>query len=514
MNSTDVRAERSADASTANSSSAAAPVDPRVALLADAATRPPALQSSWAYVMCFVGANYFSTLSYQPTIAFEAMGLLAPLATIVLVALTLFGALPVLRRIAHKSPHGQGAIGLNEQLLGGWLGKSLVLVLLGFAATDFVITKTLSAADAAEHLIHNPLFADAPAALQNQMFLTMALLVLLGAISLRGFRELIIVAVVLVGVYLSLNLVIIVSGLWHLATHPGIFTAWYENVMAGRWYLEHAPVAGQGVLSTVLICLLLFPKLALGLSGLEVGIAAMPRVRGDKNDGAVKPEGRIRNTQKLLTTAALIMSVMLLGSSVVTSLLIHPDALRSGGPAANRALAFIAHGETAGRINPLFGALFGTIYDISTVAILWFAGASAMSALLNLAPRYFSRYGVTPKRGESIGILVLALTGISLFVTWVFDASVEAQAGALTTAVLVLICNTCLAVTIVDWNRRRGPWYVRFSWRYFAVMLIFIYMTIAVIIQEPEGLTIAAAFIVSALVCSMISRRNAEPALR
>jgi hypothetical protein len=110
---------------------------------------------------------------------------------------------------------------------------------------------------------------------------------------------------------------------------------------------------------------------------------------------------------------------------------------------------------------------------------------------------------------------VLALTGISLFVTWVFDASVEAQAGALTTAMLVLICNKCLAVTIVDWNRRRGrPWYVQFAWRYFAVMLIFIYMTVAVIIQKPEGLMMAAAFIVSALVCSLISRRNVEPALR
>jgi hypothetical protein len=177
------------------------------------------------------------------------------------------------------------------------------------------------------------------------------------------------------------------------------------------------------------------------------------------------------------------------------------------------ALAFIAHGETAGWINPLFGPVFGTIYDISTVAILWFAGASAMSALLNWAPRYLPRYGI--QWAQSIGMLVLALTSINLLVTWVFDARVEAQAGVLTTAVLVLICNKCLAVAIVDWNRRtERPWYARFPWRYFAVMLIFIYMTIAVIIQEPEGLFMAAAFIALALVCSMISRRKVEPALR
>jgi hypothetical protein len=311
-----------------------------------------------------------------------------------------------------------------------------------------------------------------------------------------------------------LNLVIIFSGLWHLATHPDMLTAWYENVMAGRWYVEHAPSAGQGVLSTVLICLLWFPMLALGLSGLETGIATMPLVRGDTDDNQRKPVGRIRNTQKLLTTAALIMSFMLLGSSVVTSMLIHPDALLTGGPAANRALAFIAHGDTAARINPLFGTVFGTIYDISTVAILWFAGASAMSVLLNWVPRYLPRYGITPKWAKASAILVLVFTGVNLFLTWVFDASVEAQAGAYTTGVLVLICNNCLAVTIIDWNRRRGRWYVRFAWRYFAVMLIFVYMTIAVIVQKPEGLMIAAAFIVSAIVYSMVSRRNTGQALQ
>ncbi|MEX0613794.1 MAG: hypothetical protein WD229_16875, partial [Pirellulales bacterium] len=116
MNLADVRAEWSAETSIANSSSAAPSVDPRLHMPSDAVPKPPEHQSYWACVMCLIGVNYFSTLGYQPTIAFEALGLLAPLATIVLVALTLFGALPVFRRVAHKSPHGQGAIALIERL--------------------------------------------------------------------------------------------------------------------------------------------------------------------------------------------------------------------------------------------------------------------------------------------------------------------------------------------------------------------------------------------------------------
>ena len=487
------------------------PVDPRLVTPSTDVLKPPEHQSFWLWVMCLTGVDYFSTLGYQPSIAFQAVGMLAPLATVLLVGVTLGCALPVYSYVARESPLGQGSIAMLERLLRGWTAKFLVLVLLGFAATDFVITQTLSAADAAEHLVHNPLWSSMPPLLHDQIVVTMFLLILLGGMFLRGFREVILLAVAIVGVYLLLNIVIIGCGLNYMAQHPVRFAMWYQNVQAGEWHIDFS---GRGWLAVGIACVLYFPKLALGLSGFETGVAVMPLVKGRADDDPHRPEGRIRNTRKLLAVAALIMSFMLLGSSVVTTMLVDPVALVTEGRAANRALAFIAHGETQAYISPIFGEVFGTIYDVSTVCILWFAGASAMSGLLNLVPRYLPRYGMAPKWVEAVRALVIVFTVINLFVTWLFDADVVAQGGAYATGVMVLMTSAGVAVVIDQWRKRRGAWWLRLSWGYLLATLIFVYTTVAIIIEKPEGIKIASAFIASVLLFSMISRTRRSTELR
>lgn len=332
---------------------------------------------SWWKVMCLTGVDYFPTLGYQPGIAVLAAGLLSPLATVVLVLLTLLGALPVYRRVAKESFRGQGSIAMLERLLPRWLGKLFVLILLGFAATDFVITMTLSAADATAHLVENPIIP--PSWGSHTMLITLVLLAVLAAVFLRGFREAIGIAVVLVAVYLTLNLVVIAVGVEHLVVNPVAVTNWSSALFTGYsnpWMM-------------VAVAALVFPKLALGMSGFETGVAVMPQIKGDPTDDPDRPATRIRGTARLLTTAAVIMSCLLIASSLVTTLLIPQPQFQPGGSANGRALAYLAH--------EYLGSAFGTAYDISTIAILWFAGASAMAGLLNLIPRYLPRYGMAPE---------------------------------------------------------------------------------------------------------------------
>ena len=429
--------------------------------------------------MCLTGVDYFSTLGYQPSIAFAAAGYLSPIATFVLVLLTLFGALPVYRQIARLSPRGEGSISLLQELLTRWKGKALVLCILGFAATDFVITITLSAADATAHIVENPLV---PHWLDHRVAVTLVLLTALGAVFLKGFREAIGLAVVLVAGYLALNVVIIGWGLGHLWSHPEYLPRWQEAL-----FRQHGSVWTMAGVS-----LLLFPKLALGLSGFETGVAVMPLIRGDPGDTDAAPAGRIAGARRLLFTAALIMSVMLLGSSLVTALLIPPELFAKGGAADGRAMAYIAHHH--------FGEVFGTLYDLSTISILWFAGASAMAGLLNLVPRYLPRFGMAPEWAKAMRPLVLILTGITFLVTILFEADVNAQGGAYATGVLVLMSSAALAVTLSFW-RSGGGWLP-----YLFITLVFAYTTVQNIHERPEGIRIAAFFIVTIVVTSLVSR--------
>jgi hypothetical protein len=437
-------------------------------------------QSAWWKVMCLTGVDYFSTLGYQPGIAFLAAGAVSPIATLVLVLLTLFGALPMYRRVAALSPHGQGSISLLEELLPRWRGKALVLCLLGFAATGFVITITLSAADATAHIIENPW---TPEWMRHPIVLTLLLLSALGGIFLKGFREAVWLAVPIVAVYLLLNLVVIGWGVREVLLHPDAVPNWRAAMLA-----QHGSVAQM-----LIFALLLFPRLALGLSGFETGVAVMPLVQGDPGDAPEHPEGRIRNTRKLLTTAAVIMSVMLMGSSLITTLFIPPAEFQRGGEAYGRALAYIAHEH--------LGQVFGTVYDLSTVAILWFAGASALVGLINLVPQYLPRYGMAPDWARANRPLVLIFTAITFVVTILFKADVNAQGGAYATGVLVLMGSAAFAVTLVAWRQGGGAWI-----GYLALTIIFIYTTIVNISDRPEGLKIAMTFIIGIVVSSMVSR--------
>ena len=472
---------------------------------------------AWWLIMCLCGVDYFSTLGYQPSIAFEGAGTLAPIATLILVLVTLFGALPVYRHVAGETPDGVGSIGMIERLFHGWWNKIVVLVLVGFAATDFVITKTLSAADAAAHLVSNSYYAaQVPAFMESEMVVTCSLLVLLGAMFLKGFSEVVGLALVLVIAYLGLTAIVVGAGLFHLVTHPSLLHHWLSEISAGNYHLHHAPISGSGPWVVLGIACIVFPKLALGMSGFETGVLQIHLMEGTKDD-PTNAAARIANTRKLLVTAALIMSVFLIASSLVTGTdtLIPADELRLEpvkGKAMDRALAYIAHGESPHPICPLFGRVFGTVYDISTILILWFAGASAMAGLLNMVPRYLPRYGMAPEWAAAYRPLVLAFTAINLLVTWAFNADVSAQGGAYATGVLVLMTSAAIA-TLVDISHKplptdgRGILGRRASLAYFFVVcLVFIYTTIANMIERPDGIIIASIFIGCVLAISIFSR--------
>lgn len=453
-------------------------------------------QHPWWQVMCLTGVDYFSTLGYQPGIAALAAGALSPIATLVLVLLTLFGALPIYCYVARQSPHGEGSIAMLERLMHRWRGKFFVLCLLGFVGTDFIITITLSAADATAHVVENPL---TPFLVRkHDVAITLVLIAILGLIFLKGFKEAISVAVVLVAVYLALNAVVIGVGLYHVAAHPVVISDWRTALLRSH---------GSPVM-IVAVALLLFPKLALGLSGFETGVAVMPLVKGLAGDDPLHPAGRIHNTRRLLQTAAIIMSCFLVTSSIVTVMLIPArefqaaSALHDAGRANGRALAYLAH--------EYLGTAFGTVYDLSTILILWFAGASAMAGLLNIVPRYLPRYGMAPAWTRAVRPLVLIFTAIAFAVTIVFKADVDAQGGAYATGVLVLMSSASIAVTLSCRRHRCWP----AAWVFGLISLVFAYTTIVNVWERPDGIKIASFFIASIVIISLISRTLRTTELR
>jgi hypothetical protein len=501
--------------------------------------------------------DYFSTLAYLPSIAAEAAGVWAPVTAAGVVIVTFLLALPVYWYIVGRSPDGRGAAGIMEDSMPGWRGKLVVLTLLGFAAADFVITRSLSLADAAVHLIHNPhgqqllehlhtaslktehgLWQPLELALHHlanpQVIITLGLSITSFALWQLLKRDItprvLSVTAAAVTCYLALAAIIIGTAAAYIASHPAIWQNWQNAVIAASAQpSESAPQSATAwLLAWLQIGLWTFPQMALGLSGFEMIMNVVPRVSGGEGDAIAVQRGRIQNTRKLMLAAATLMAVYLVSAVTVTTLLIPHDELLPGGNAAHRALAYLAHGSplaTGGdaAISSIFGETFGDIFDLASAFILCLAGVSVTMGLQNLVPHYLHRLGMDGHWAGKSGIIMHVLNVIIIAITVVFHASVSLQQLAYSTSVLVLLTAASLAAAKSLRSRLlplppgegrgesvliRPHFFIRFIFvLIFATAgAFFLLMTGLTVVRNYSGLVIALLFVLAIVVSSFVSR--------
>lgn len=496
----------------------------------------------WPLVLCLIGVDYFSTLAYLPSIAVQAAGPLAPFAAGAVVLVTFLLALPVYWYVVGRSSDGRGAIGLLEDRIPGWRGKLIVLTLLGFVAADFVITRSLSLADAAVHLIHNPhgqrllaripetLFGDDHALwppleylvrriVEPQVAITLGLSILsfiFWVVLQRNIRrQILLVTASAVVCYLTLVAIVTISSLVFVARHHEIWQAWLNAALAigqnGAESIE--PTSHSRWSAWLMVILWSFPQMALGLSGFEMIKTVVPRVSGGAGHDADTPAGRVRNSRKLMLTAASIMAVYLVSTLLVTTIIVPTAALLPGGAAEHRALAYLAHGSplagaaTDATVNPVFGHRFGDVFDLSTAVILCMAGASVTMGLQNLLPHYLNRLGMDVSWAGRVGVILVVLNGIVLLITVVFQASPASQQWAYATSVLVLLAGAALAA-----SKDLGATTPQTLRRLLFVLPaagasgFFLVMTGITVLINASGLAIALSFVLAILVSSFFSR--------
>jgi hypothetical protein len=492
----------------------------------------------WWVVLSLVGLDYFSSLAYLPSIAVTIMGensYLAPLAAAGVVLVTLLAALPVYWYVVGRSPHGHGGVGLLSQVLHGWTGKLLILIVLGFIATDFVITRSLSISDASAHIVSNPVYQEnaravtenretvrgwLPSSLQGGFFdfwneqLVLAVVLTLLSFALYFFlvktlsRGFISVAVVVVVVYLLVNAVVLGGALTYLFGHPDLLTGWEHSL---RPELGDIRAETGGPLRAALrLAALAFPAMAIGLSGFELSLAAAPMIDGGSGDTEANPRGRIRRARLLLVVAALIMCVLVLASVFVVTILVPPT---SSGIVHHRALAYLAHGEALqgnippGDVVPVAGKAFGTLYDISTVLILCLAGASATISFKDIVPDFLARFGMQLVWAHKVGVIMHLFNLVILLVTVVFAASVEKQQWAYAASVLALLFSASLAA-MLDVRQRLHGWLARvfLALPFTVVTILFAGMGVLIVFQQATGVAIALAFVLVVLLTAIVSR--------